>query len=600
MTNSTAQPNSDGGPSVEIILSRSSYRLGETVVGTIRLLPPAGIADPLFSPCDMFSDAYVYVAGWCRLDPRWHRASNSEYAKTFQSPGVHNNLQNRRGTTGSVEIDENCVCFWTTNVINLMDLKERTIGAWEDVKPKPIRGAPSTAEVARPTGSAEGRQGYPDDSEEDVPNERESTYQKLCADSTADEKASAPLEKRQLTFTFRAELPIILPHSTRATSCRYFYAVMVGTRVRLPSMRKQWLRHGAPIQVLSLRPDQAPLGDAENTTAVKRYEYPMGSCAAFAHSTGLPIHVTAAELHQPTGQILVNRRGSSSLGSLIVSSSNYRRNPDAASLVARNLQTMRITDLQGIPCCVLTIMGVSLATPGGRMVLKFDFPTPKQQLNQNQANGEQNQAWTPCYHVSASLEGQEVARFVDGSQKRSQAYQFDTAHEMVDPECTERVCLSLLVPLHAPTTVSTDIVEVSATCSIDITVGTRTTASNDTNQSNPRYSNLRLALPCRIVNSISEYEMLLSGEDIEEDDDDLQLKLPLDELILGCYRSSATASSATSDNDNFAEDPPLIETEALRNTNDFTHPSSFVTKDILQDLKILSLRMANECDLVQR
>ena len=596
-TNRIPQPNSDGGPSVEIILSRSSYRVGETVVGTIRLVPPTATADPSFSPGDMFSDAYVYVAGWCRLDPRWHRALNSEYTKTFQSPGVHNNVQNRRGVTGSVEIDENCVCFWTTNVINLMDLKERTIGAWEDVKPKPIRGAPSTAEVATPTDEDE--QGNQDDSELDFLNGKVSTSQKMTADSIADEKSSVPLEKRQLTFTFRAELPINLPHSTRATSCRYFYAVMVGTRVRLPSTRKQWLRHGAPIQVLSLRPDQAPLIDAENTTAAKRCEYPMGSCAAFAHSAGLPIHVTAAELHQPTGQILVNRRGSSSLGSLVVSSSNFRRNPDAASLVARNLQTMRITDLLGIPCCVLTIMGVSSATPGGRMVLKFDFPTPKQQLKQKQPNGEQNQPWTPCYHVSASLEGQEVARFVDGSQKRSQAYQFDAAHEMVDPECTERICLSLLVPLNAPTTVSTDIVEVSATCSIDITVGTHTTKSSGTIQSNPKYSNLRLVLPCRILNSISEYEMLLSGEDVEEDDDDIQLKLPLDELKLGWHRSGTTGRSAI-DDDDFSEEPPLIETEALRNTNDFTHPSSFVTKDIRQDLKILSLRMANECDLVQR
>ena len=566
--------DSDGGPSVEVILSRSSFRVGEPVVGTIRLVPPAAMASqaPVINPRDMFSDAYVFVAGWCRLDPRWHRAS--EYTKIFESPGVHYNLQNRRGMTGSVEIDENCVCFWTTNVIPLMSLKERTIGCWDDVKPKPIRGAPSTKAAAPAEGL--GNQ----DIDQHDSNEG-TTYE-----NNTSNKSSTPLEERQLTFTFRAELPINLPHSVRATSCRYFYAVMVGTRVRLPSLRKQWLRHGAPIHVLSLRPDQPPLPDTTGTAP--RLAYPVGSCTAMAHSVGLPSHVTATDLHQPTGQILVNRRGSSSLGTLVVSSSNYRRNPDAAGVAGRNLQTMRITDLQGISCCVLTIMGVASDTPGSRMVVKFNFPTPRQQQQQLE------EPWTPCYHVSASLEGQEIARFVDGSQKRAQAYQFDTAHEMVDPEYTERVCLSLLVPLDAPTTVSTDIIEVSVTCTIDITVGSSSpiASSNSNNQRNPSFSNLRLALPCRIVNSISEYEMILSGEDVEEDEDDLQLKLPLDELILGCHRSGRTGC------DGDPEEPPLIETAALRNTKDSTHPSSFVTKDIRQDLKILSLRMANECGLV--
>ena len=117
-------------PFIEVILSRPSYRVGESLVGTVRLVPTTNL-----DPRNTFSDSYIFVAGWCRLDPRWHRAA--EYAKVFESPAVHYNLQNRRSNS-SVIIDDHCVCFWTTNVVNLMELQERTNGRWQDVKPKQI------------------------------------------------------------------------------------------------------------------------------------------------------------------------------------------------------------------------------------------------------------------------------------------------------------------------------------------------------------------------------------------------------------------------------------------------------------------------------
>jgi len=574
------EDDDSGGPSIELVLSRSSYRVGQPVVGTVRLLvAPAAAGPPNRTPRDVFSDAYMFVAGWCRLDPRWHNQLQvAEYSKRNESSAVHFNLQNRRGITGNVEIDDHCVCFWTTNVVPLMDLQERTIGKWEDVKPKPIGGRSETSDSS-------------------------SSNNNSCT-NTATATAETPLDENQLAFTFRADLPIDIPHSFQAVSCRYFYAVMVETRVRLSSSssttsRKQWLRHGLPIQVLSVRPDQPP----PTTSIPTNNTFPLGSCMAMAHSKGLPFHVTATDLHSPTGQLLVNRRGAASLGSLVTSQQQSHHvqgnhSPAAATtaatataqMMANNLQTMRITDLNGTPCCVLTVMGVSLATPGSRMVLKFDFPTPRSRDDETLLS-----QWAPCYHVSASLEGQEVAHFVDGSKKRAQAYQWDTAHAAVDPECTERVCLSLLVPLNAPTTLKTNAVEVSSTCSIDVTIGG---GSSDPG----KFHNLRLQLPCRIVNGLSEYEMLLSGEDVEQDEDDLQLKLPLDELILGCHRSSSIRRSdylIDSENNTSNDGPPLVETKALQNTNDFTHPSSFVTKDIRQDLKILSLRMAKECNLIE-
>ena len=549
----------DENPFIEVILSRSSYRVGESVVGTIRLVPPSTTtttATNSKNPRDVFSDSYLFVAGYCRVDPRWHQAS--EYAKVYESRAVHHKLQNRQHSSsgGVVLIDEHCICFWTSEVILLSELQERTIGRWEDVKPKPIIGKRiGSDESATSNGvNPSARNGH-----QDPNNDKKST-----SNGSLSSYPTKSLNQQQLAFTFRAELPINLPHSVQANSCRYFYTVMVGTRVKLPSTRKQWLRHGTPLRVLSLRPDQPPPQPQQSTRPTI---YPIGSCTAMAHSVGLPCHVSATELHQPTGQILVNRRGLRSM---------TRRNPDAA---AQNLQTMRITDLQGIPCCVLTVMGVSTTSPGSRMVLKFDFPRGNNQTTSSTS-------WTPCYQVSASLEGHEIAIGVDGTQrKRAQAYLFDTAHATVDPDCTERVNLSLLVPLDAPTTVQADVVEVSVKCTIDITVGSSKTLT---------YSNLRLELPCRIVHSLSEYEVVLSGEDEDQDEDDAYLKLPLDELILGpSYRSSGSDCY-------LSDDPPLIETAALRVTQEANHPSSFVTKDIQQDLKMLSLRMANECNLVER
>jgi hypothetical protein len=537
-------------PFIEVVLSRSSYRVGESVVGTIRLVPPTKSQQ---SPREIFRDSYLFVAGWCRLNPRWHRASES--AKLYEHPAVHHNMQNRRESNGSVVIDENCVCFWTTHILHLQDLKERVNGRWEDVKPKPIGGSAALAE-----GRGKSKEGHNESNGQGTNNK--------------------PLEFQQLAFTFRSELPLDLPHTLRANSCRYFYAVIVGTRVQLPSSRKQWLRHATPIQVLSMRPDQPLLPDQSATAGQANLPkvYTIGSCSAMAHSVGLPCHVTATQLSQPPGQILVNRRGSSSLGGMLMARC---RSPEAASVVRSNLQTMRITDLQGMPVCVLTVMGVAIASPGSRIVLKLDFPIPRR--------GRRPDPWTPCYQVSASLEGEEVALYLDGTRKRAQAYQFDTAHELVDPDCTERVCLSLQVPLDAPTTVSTDIVEIKLKCILDITVGSGTSSGDESQQQHPQYSNLRLELAGRIVHPLSEYEVMLAGEDVDQDEDDAYLKLPLDELILGeSYRSGVSHPGM----------PPLIETAAIRSTQDSTHPSSFVTKDIREDLTILSLRMAKECHLV--
>ena len=321
------------------------------------------------------------------------------------------------------------------------------------------------------------------------------------------------LEKVQLAFTFRAELPADLPQSSLLNSCCYFYAVIVGTRARtLNTARNQWICHSTPVRVLCLSPSQisVPITTSnDESTTQQQQRMPMGTCTAMAHSAELPCHVMATDLREPTVQIHVNRQGTASLGNLV------------KIFHSSNLATMRITNFQGIPCCTLTIMGVSVATPGSHMVLKFDFTTPQQDKNNNPTTS----SWTPCYQVSASLEEEEVAIHSDGTRKCTRAYQFDSACEAIDPDCTERVCISLLMPLDAPTTLRTNVVELEIHLCIDITVG-------NSNPKGPVFNNLRLQLPCRVVHNVSEYEVVLKGENDEEDEDDTMKKLPLDELKL--------------------------------------------------------------------
>ena len=654
---------------IEVILSRRSYRVGESVVGTIRLVPPpdpsvpsaaaaaaAGGGDskpaakkpsppqandgessvPLLWPRQVFSNAYLFVAGWCRLDPRWHR--DSEYAKVYESPAVHYGLQNRRGPltmsdgentdTSGLVIDEHCVCFWTTNVVPLLDLKEREIGRWDQVKPKRLRGNwdfPEEAEEEEEEEEAENSRDESSSSENDSTNSEDETVKLLSKQSTKNGDTPPPtttptaaaaevpstLEHEQLAFTFRADLPLDIPPGMIGNSCRYFYAVCVGTRIKSPNRKtKQWLRHGTPLQVFSLRQDQPPIAPE----SVPR-PFPMGNCTAMAHSVGLPSHVTADDLHAPTGQLIVNRQGNNSMGSC---SSRATQKLEENNMPP-NIQTMRITDLQGKPCCVLTVMGVATASPGSHIMLNFDFPIPSTngceipkfygrgkavKGPRNYYNDILEDRWTPVHLVCAALEGEEVALLdVSGtSKKRAKAYQLATAYEYTDPDHTERVCLDMLVPLDAPITLSTDIVQINVHCTIDISVAANTPK---TESEEIQYSNLRLQLPCRIVHPLSEFEGIMAGEDDDDDEEEVHKHLPLDELLLGTnYRTTTSASSgsaAYSMNHNWGvDDPPLIETPALRKTGDPMHFSSFITKDIRRDLKLFSVRMANECDLIER
>ena len=187
---------------VEVVLSRPAYRLGGSVVGTIRLVGKKDV-----DPRAWFQSAHVYVAGRCKVDDRWH---NPEIYKKLY--GIHPHLKDYIHVERKACSMEDTVCFWATNVVNLLELEERTVGQWEDVNPKTLlenSGLLYECEAAV----------Y-----EDHPTE----------DTTGNEM---PLESQHLAFTFRVDLPLDIPHSAVATCVRYSYSAVVSVRTITSEVR---------------------------------------------------------------------------------------------------------------------------------------------------------------------------------------------------------------------------------------------------------------------------------------------------------------------------------------------------------------------------
>jgi hypothetical protein len=459
-------------PNVEVIFSRPAFRQGGTLVGTVRVTHEGSDRPPR----EQIRSLDLCVMGRCRLDPRWHNFKDYQDIQ----------LVAKNSLLWGFEHDNNSVCFWATEPIDIMEYKERIVGRWDDVKPKPI--VLDDDEGEQSTSSSEG----------------------------------IAMEDQQLAFTFQVHLPVNLPHSMQGSSCRYYYAVVIKLLLRTQK-KAQWIQ--APFLILTKHPD-FDYPPTEDSIGLSKFR--MTPCHAVVHSSGLPCFVTATELNRPFGTLTVNRHGASHF--------RHVRRDDPS-----HIQTLRVADPSGAPVCVLSIIGASVLHPGSRIALKFDFPLAHD--------------WVPCYQLSACLQGEEIAIRRDGSCKRSRSYLFSTAHQYVDPDCIEQVALQLLLPLDAPCTIKTDAVSIAIRCLVDIAVeGT----------GKEEYQNLRLEVPCEVTHSLAAYER-------NEEEDGLHQHLSIDELLGHRERDDQTL------------DP--------------TDPASFPLTGISEELKILSLRMADTCGL---
>jgi hypothetical protein len=450
-------------PNIEVNLSRRYYRLGGTVVGTIRVIPSD---DGL--PRNALQSLVLSAIGFCRLDPRWHSAS--EFITKFTEMKITELPPN-------LPMPPNTAAFWASNSIELMDLKERTKGSWNDTKPKPII-IPGKSELKQ-NGSTH-------------------SNEELCI----------ALEDQHTAFSFRVNLPSNAPHTLIATSCRYYYTITLRFRSN-ETEEYSWMH--VPVMVLSAIP------------SVRQSELRIPPLQAMAHSAGLPVSLTATELNQLDGQYSVNRDTEpTSIQSTLV------RDPNS-----------------GRSACFLTILGAGRMCPGSTLVLKLDFPNPHHR--HKSAN-----PWIPCYSASACLEGEEWA--IGTSRKRAKKHLFCTAHQSIDPDTTECVSLRLHLPISAPCSIQTEAIDINIRCIIDIAVGT---------PSGDGYRNVHLEIPCQVTHALSDWERP------NEDDDESSAQRAFEDLLHS--RASPCCD-------------PL-------------DPESFTYDDIQEELKILSLAMADACRL---
>jgi hypothetical protein len=371
----------------------------------------------------------------------------------------------------------NTAAFWASNSIELMDLQERTKASWKDTQPKAII----------------------------LPGKSESEQNGL---RHSKEESCIPLEDQHMAFSFRVNLPSNAPHTLIATSCRYYYTITLRFRTN-DTEEYSWMH--VPVMVLTTIPN------------ARQPDLDLPPLQAMAHSSGLPVSLTATELNQLDGQYSVNR-----------------------DTEPTSIQSTHVRDLNsGRPACFLTILGAGKMCPGSTLVLKLDFPSPHHRH-------ESTNPWIPCYSASACLEGEEWA--IGTSRKRAKKHLFCTAHQAIDPDTTECTSLRLHLPISAPCSIQTDSIEINIRCIVDIAVGT---------PSGDGFRNLHLEIPCQVTHALSDWER-------PDDEDD---------------ESPATRA--------FEE---FLHSRSFPNCDPFD-PQSFTYDGIQEELKILSLAMADACRL---
>jgi hypothetical protein len=495
---------------VDITFSRPTYRLGGTIVGTIRV----------HSTDVLLKSLQLSAVGLCRLDPRWHRSNRLADTNVLLEHGIPDDFV----------LPPHTLPFWTAgSAIELMHLPERTYGAWEEVRPtKPIRLL-STA------------------------SKEERSYGKISVQPYHEESHMDP---GQLLFTFRISLPPQskeYPHSFQGTSCRYYYCILLRILTGNAS-HPEWLVR--PVVVLPAHPN------VMNHSSTGRLGTTSPPFQVMAHSTGLPTRISANELQPFEGQYtVVNGGGAEAL---------YRnvRTNSAQSICVVDPTSQR-------PVTVLTILGSpSDLHPGARLSFQLDF---------SGRHSATQSPWIPCYQVSACLEGQEMVMGTASNEppRLARRYNWSTAHETVDPETTECLSLSLLVPESVPCSVHTSHVELNVQCLLDIAVGTPHFKTGKID-----YRNVHMELPCQIRPGRRDWECD-DDDDVANSTSDLRHSLSkLYESVQMLEREqhlNRDSHSVGADD----EDAPSVSGRV----------SEFVTADIQKDLKLLSFQMAKVCGL---
>ncbi|KAL7580960.1 hypothetical protein ACA910_005774 [Epithemia clementina (nom. ined.)] len=572
---------------LHVTFSQPVFRPGKTIVGTVQVFDDDDrgslkssqssskrkirIADSLV-PSTQWKSLSLCVVGYCRLDSRWHK--NSNYLETYaihdQNDGQNRNQLFEALRNLPADLPDRHRVFWSAyskegpavELLRVAENQTDDVALWKDLRPRPIRYTDDWADQLDQSSAL---------------NENSESTMSVLSITGPDHR------QHRLAFTFRADLPKHLPSTlSMAVSCRYSYALLL--RLRTQSGSVHWME--APIVV------QKSVGGSSHNQCYGHL-YSPSALSVKAHSGGLPCYLSATELNGASPKY--------QKGSLTV-----HRFSAAYHVNATPGPVLRITDpFAGKPVSILTVLAptetnsdmddsesdVSALSqaiclhPGSRLYLQFDFPA---------RNSLVTDEWVPCYQISACLQGEEsvlaysstYAALSHGSElphesehekaRRTRAQQLllSTAHEVLDPETTQRISLCLIVPENSICSVKTCAVEITYECIVDIVVAQPSSSNNNyDSKTHPKHRNLRLQMPCIIDQPQTAAETMASDtHDTEEN------------AFLQRQRALWVAKIKNRD-----QNPATTTNGHVQDTS-----VAFPTEDIWDDLKRLSIVMAEE------
>lgn len=239
-----------------------------------------------------------------------------------------------------------------------------------------------------------------------------------------------------------------------------------------------------------------------------------------------------------------------------------------------DIRSVRVTNQEGIPCCILTIVGAKVMIPGGKILLQFHFEPEviygvrdNNDLDEHDfANDYDASELLPCLQIGTCLYGEELAVNSNENKKvKTRSYIFDTAHSLIEPGCNDTVAMTLSLPMDCPCTLKTDLAEMNIFCKIELTVDdTRGGAK----QSKKHYEILRLELPCDVVHTFVDVEDGAAADESETS--------PVDVFAIAAREKKKLDEG----ND--------VKIASVRSDDD-----RVLTRDILGDLTMLSLRLVD-------
>jgi len=405
-------------PDVHVVLSRPAYPLGGTLVGTVVIEQACDNGQTTIPPRSLLESVTVYVAGFCKIDARWHDCS--EYQKIYGKTHPQLKPLLQKFDANLLDQNDDTVCFWATNGMEALDLPERSDGRlWKNIETDFQRGLHLNEDDDETEHSLE------------IKDEKKNDY---------------PIHRDIFAFTFRVDIPEDLPHSVNATTCRYFYTanVLVKTATEQTVVKKNF-------RVISCRGTAQDQYQATGSTRVK-----FGNCLGLAHSNGLPCHLSVTEIHRPKGQLVVVQNH------CLVK--QYQRNND--------VQSLKVTTASGQPVCLLTIIGSQSLCPGSCVRLQWDFPNNSEWIPCHQVcaclQGEE-------FAIHEDESKKRTQKFLFDTCH-------EWVDPGVTDTVSKTLWLSSSGDgIHfegSPCDLKTDVMEVSTWCRVDITVGEQTT--NDT------------------------------------------------------------------------------------------------------------------------